>query len=79
MNGWFLLKVYTYIYPTFYIVEGKDLAKRLQCKFIETSAKQKLKVDDAYYAVVREIRKYEGDTGKKKKRLIKCALMYLSL
>ncbi|KAG0170315.1 Ras GTPase [Apophysomyces sp. BC1034] len=37
--------------------EGKELAKKYGCPFHETSAKQRIKVDDAFYEVVREIRR----------------------
>jgi GTPase KRas len=44
--------------------EGKDLAKQFKCKFLETSAKEKLNVDEAFYSLVREIRKYsDGGDG----------------
>ncbi|KAJ7056571.1 ras family-domain-containing protein [Mycena amicta] len=39
-------------------VEGRDLAKHFGCRFIETSAKQRINVDEAFTNVVREIRKY---------------------
>lgn len=38
--------------------EGKDLAKSFKCKFWETSAKDRLNVDEAFYGIVREIRRY---------------------
>ena len=38
--------------------EGRDLAKHFGCKFIETSAKQRINVDEAFSTLVREIRKY---------------------
>jgi GTPase KRas protein len=38
--------------------EGRDLAKHFGCRFIETSAKQRINVDEAFYNLVREIRKY---------------------
>jgi len=46
--------------------EGRDLAKHFGCKFIETSAKQRINVDEAFSSVVREIRKYnkEQQTGR---------------
>ena len=44
-----------YISP---ISEGRDLAKHFGCKFIETSAKQRINVDEAFSTLVREIRKY---------------------
>jgi len=40
------------------INEGRDLAKHFGCKFIETSAKQGVNVDEAVHNLVREIRKY---------------------
>jgi GTPase KRas protein len=45
--------------------EGKDLAKNFNCPFIETSAKQRIRVDDVFYNVVREIRRLnkEQETG----------------
>ena len=41
--------------------EGQDLASRFQCKFIETSAKSRLNVDNAFYDLVREIRRYNRE------------------
>jgi Fe2+ transport system protein B len=38
--------------------EGRELAKHFGCPFIETSAKQRLNVDEAFSNLVREIRKY---------------------
>jgi GTPase KRas protein len=38
--------------------EGRELAKQWRCRFIETSAKQKINVDEAFYFLVREIRQY---------------------
>ena len=40
------------------MTEGRDLAKHLGCRFIETSAKQRINVDEAFSNLVREIRKY---------------------
>ena len=34
------------------------MAKHFGCKFIETSAKQRINVDEAFTNLVREIRKY---------------------
>ena len=42
-------------------VEGRDLAKHFGCKFIETSAKQRINVDEAFSNLVREIRKYNKE------------------
>eukprot|EP00842_Homolaphlyctis_polyrhiza_P001601 jgi/Hompol1/2441/HPOL_006002-RA len=36
--------------------EGQALAARLRCHYIETSAKERFNVDEAFYALVREIR-----------------------
>jgi GTPase KRas protein len=41
-----------------YDAEGRDLAKHFGCRFIETSAKQRINVDEAFSNLVREIRKY---------------------
>jgi GTPase KRas protein len=38
--------------------EGRDLAKHFQCKFLETSAKSRINVDEAFISLVREIRKF---------------------
>jgi len=38
--------------------EGKDLAKSLGCRFIETSSYTKYHVDDAFFELVREIRNF---------------------
>ncbi|KAI8047574.1 ras-like protein 1 [Gilbertella persicaria] len=41
--------------------EGRDLAKTFGCQFIETSAKQRIHVDDAFFEVVRDIRRYNKE------------------
>ncbi|EDR08657.1 uncharacterized protein LACBIDRAFT_249517 [Laccaria bicolor S238N-H82] len=41
--------------------EGRDLAKHFGCKFIETSAKQRINVDEAFNHLVRDIRKYKKE------------------
>ncbi|KAF8824907.1 hypothetical protein HHX47_DHR7000138 [Lentinula edodes] len=38
--------------------EGRDLARHFGCKFVETSAKVRINVDQAFQDLVREIRKY---------------------
>jgi GTPase KRas protein len=38
--------------------EGESLARSFGCKFIETSAKSRINVDNAFYDIVREIRRY---------------------
>ncbi|ORX92804.1 ras-domain-containing protein [Basidiobolus meristosporus CBS 931.73] len=42
--------------------EGKDLARQFGCPFIETSAKQRINVDEAFYDIVREIRKFNRES-----------------
>lgn len=41
--------------------EGRDLAKDFGCQFIETSAKQRIHVDEAFFEVVRDIRRYNKE------------------
>ncbi|KAJ4480056.1 ras protein [Lentinula aciculospora] len=41
--------------------EGRDLARHFGCKFVETSAKVRINVDQAFQDLVREIRKYNKD------------------
>lgn len=38
--------------------EGQELARQVGCTFVETSAKQRINVEDAFYQLVREIREY---------------------
>jgi GTPase KRas protein len=63
-------------------VEGQDLAKSFGCPFYETSAKARINVEDAFYQLVREIRKDNnkknggGDSKKKSgKKKGGCALL----
>ncbi|OBT51027.1 hypothetical protein VE04_08179 [Pseudogymnoascus sp. 24MN13] len=39
--------------------EGEALAKSFGCKFIETSAKSRINVDNAFFDIVREVRRYD--------------------
>ncbi|RMZ87590.1 hypothetical protein DV736_g5184, partial [Chaetothyriales sp. CBS 134916] len=41
--------------------EGQALARQFNCKFIETSAKNRINVDNAFYDLVREIRRYNRE------------------
>lgn len=41
--------------------EGRDLAKQFGCRFVEASAKQRVNVDEAFYNLVREIRRYNKE------------------
>lgn len=43
--------------------EGQDLARQFGCKFIETSAKSRKNVDQAFFDIVREIRRYNKELG----------------
>lgn len=38
--------------------KGQELANKLKCKFMETSAKQRVNVAECFYDLVREIHKY---------------------
>ncbi|KAG2200831.1 ras-like protein 1 [Mucor mucedo] len=44
--------------------EGRDLAQHYGCQFVESSAKERVNVDEAFHEVVRDIRRYnkEQDT-----------------
>ena len=41
--------------------EGQALARKFNCKLIETSAKSRVNVDNAFYELVREIRRYNRE------------------
>lgn len=41
--------------------EGQELARTFESQFIETSAKNRVNVDDAFHQLVREIRKYNRE------------------
>jgi GTPase KRas protein len=43
------------------LAEGEALARSFGCKFIETSAKSRINVDNAFYDIVREIRRYNKE------------------
>jgi len=58
--------------------EGQDLAKSFACPFFETSAKARINVEEAFYDLVREIRKENGGGATKtakKKKSPGCALL----
>ncbi|KAG4302312.1 hypothetical protein PCANB_001596 [Pneumocystis canis] len=73
--------------------EGRELAKLFQCRFIETSAKQRINVEEAFYTLVREIRRYNkeysggrtsnagrrylADTNRRRKNMICCNCVIL--
>ncbi|KAH8548324.1 hypothetical protein BGW37DRAFT_401192, partial [Umbelopsis sp. PMI_123] len=41
--------------------EGRDLARSFGCTFVETSAKQRVNVDEAFFHVVRDIRRFNKE------------------
>lgn len=41
--------------------DGAALARKFNCNFIETSAKSRINVENAFFELVREIRKYNRD------------------
>lgn len=46
------------------------MAKQYGIPFVETSAKTRMGVDDAFYTLVREIRKDKSSRGKRSHKLI---------
>ncbi|EFA86540.1 hypothetical protein PPL_00339 [Heterostelium album PN500] len=58
--------------------EGQEMAKSYSCPFMETSAKSRVNVEEAFYELVREIRKdLKGDNklDKSKKKKKNCNLL----
>jgi GTPase KRas protein len=55
--------------------EGMELAKSFGCKYIEASAKTRMNVDEAFYELVREIRKSLVTKDDKKKKAKKCLIL----
>ena len=51
--------------------EGKELAASFGCPWMETSAKARIRVEDAFYELVREIRKDGPSVTKKRERKAK--------
>ncbi len=47
-----MLSPFSFLFP-----EARNLARRLGCAFIETSAKERINVDEAFIALVREIKR----------------------
>jgi len=47
--------------------EGQDAAKNFSCPFLETSAKTRTNVDEAFFSLVREIRTDNAGSGVKPK------------
>lgn len=57
--------------------EGQELAKSLYCPFLETSAKSRVNVDNAFFELVREIRRNTESPKKsiKRKKLKDCNVL----
>lgn len=60
--------------------KGEELARELGCKFMESSAKTKINVAEAFHELVREIKRFRKENGQgeeksseKKKR--KCTIL----
>ena len=51
--------------------EAREIAKRYLIPFVETSAKTRMGVDDAFYTLVREIRKDKEQRGKEKRKRLR--------
>ncbi len=45
--------------------EGKELAKSFDCPFLETSARSRINVEEAFFELVREIRKAKASANGK--------------
>ncbi|GAA5980760.1 hypothetical protein JCM21900_001284 [Sporobolomyces salmonicolor] len=60
-------------------LHGRELARRLGCEFVETSAKTREGLEEAYYQAVRLIRAQKGGTAakpaKKLKKQRKCSIL----
>ncbi|OAJ44319.1 Ras-like protein 1 [Batrachochytrium dendrobatidis JEL423] len=67
--------------------DGRELARTMRCKFVESSARSRINVEEAYYLLVRSIRDenkrasmmdLQDKKPKKKTRKTKCLLILLS-
>lgn len=56
-----LIPLCSQITPLIGSPEGEALARQFGCKFIETSAKSRINVENAFYDLVREIRRYNKE------------------
>jgi GTPase KRas protein len=62
------------------VEKGEELAKEIGCKFMESSAKTKVNVTEAFHELVREIKKWKKETGQledsqTKTKKSKCSLL----
>ena len=59
--------------------EGRDLASTFNCPWMETSAKARIRCEDAFFELVREIRKTASPesarTKQKRKQGVKCSIL----
>ena len=58
--------------------QGADLARELGCNFFEVSPETRINIDEAFYELVREIRRFEQASlpkGPEKKAKGKCSLL----
>ena len=56
-------------------IEGQELAKKFNCIFLETSAKTRINVDELFFNIVREIKKFNLKTLPIQTKKIKCNLL----
>jgi GTPase KRas protein len=66
-------------------IEGKEIAKKMNAKFMESSARYRINVEEAYYSLVRSIRDENrkmgvsnskfGSPNDTKKKKVKCLVM----
>ncbi|WFD26031.1 RAS1 protein [Malassezia nana] len=57
-------------YGVAYMAEGYAFAREIGCPFVETSAKQRVNVDEAFNDLVREIRRFNMDLNPGNKNLL---------
>ena len=59
--------------------EGELLARSWQCPFFETSAKERINIDETFHELVRRMKRYQSATSqekkKKKEKSKKCVVM----
>jgi small GTP-binding protein len=55
--------------------QGQQLARSWNCEFLETSAKQKINVNEIFHDLVRQINRKTPENPKKKKKSKGCTLL----
>ncbi len=58
-----------YAAPIVFHVEAKELAAQFGCRYVETSAKLRHNVEEAFHGVVHEVRKYQAEQHQKDRDL----------